>query len=101
MALLTTTPPTVTGVVDTTQPVGSVTIPFGQAIPAQESTAVTISGNMDSRVPNTSTVTTTLELYDSLGNAHPVTLTYTKNGANTWDVTGASTSATRATYRWN
>jgi len=84
---------TVTGAVDTTQPVGSVAIPFGQSVPAQETTAVTINGNIDSRLPDASTVTTTVEIHDSLGNAHPITLTLTKNGANTWDVTGTSSSA--------
>lgn len=83
----------VTGVVDTTLPIGSVTIPFGQSIPAQPSTSMTISGNLDSQVPVAGTATTTVEVYDSLGVAHPVTLTYTKAAANTWNVTGTSTSA--------
>jgi flagellar hook protein FlgE len=82
----------VTGVVDTSQPVGAVAIPFGQSIPAQETTALTVNGNIDSRVPIASTVTTTVEVYDSLGLAHPVTLTLTKSAANTWAVTGTSTS---------
>jgi flagellar hook protein FlgE len=86
-----------TGVVDTTVPIGSIAVPFGQSVGAQTTTSVTIVGNMDSRVPNASTVTTTIEVFDSLGKAHPVTLTFTKTGANQWGVAGSSTSADVAT----
>ena len=82
------------GVVDTSQPIGSITIPFGQSVAAQESTVATFVGNLDSRLATGATISTTIEIYDSLGAAHPVTLTFTKNAAaNTWDVAAASTDA--------
>ena len=79
------------GVIDTTQPVSSVLIPFGQPVNAQESTTATFAGNLDSRLITGATISTTLDIYDSLGEAHPVTVTFTKNAAaNTWDVTATS-----------
>ena len=78
------------GFVDTTQPIGSINIPFGQSIAAQESTSMTFAGNLDSRLATGAIVSTTVDVYDSLGAAHPVTVTFTKNAAaNTWDVTAA------------
>ena len=82
------------GVIDTTLPMGSVIIPFGQSVSAQETTAATMVGNIDSRLATGAIVTTTLDVFDSLGSAHPVKVTFTKNAAaNTWDVTASSTDA--------
>ncbi len=78
------------GAVDTTKPIGSIVIPFGRSVAAQESTSVTFVGNIDSRLATGGIVRMTIDVYDSLGAAHPVTVTYTKNAsANTWDVTAA------------
>ena len=86
------------GVVDTSTPMGSIIIPLGQSVAAQKTTAATLVGNMDSRLATAATVTTTVDVYDSLGNAHPVKLTFTKNAtANTWDVAATSTSSEVAT----
>jgi flagellar hook protein FlgE len=78
------------GAVDSTQPVGSITIPFGQSIGAQVTTAVTLVGNLDSRStagPPADSFSTTVEVYDSLGASHAVEVRFTRNAAaNTWDV---------------
>ena len=81
------------GVIDTSITPASVTIPFGQSIAAQETTTVTLNGNLDASKAAGTVFSTTVDVYDSLGNAHPVSLTFTKNGANTWNVTANSTSA--------
>jgi flagellar hook protein FlgE len=79
------------GVVDQTTSIGAINIPLGQSISAQESTLVDFTGNLDARVAAASTFSTTIDVYDSLGAAHPVVVTYTKNAApNTWDVTATS-----------
>ncbi len=78
------------GVIDTTKPLSSIVIPFGRSVAAQESTAVTFIGNIDSRLATGGIVRTTIDVYDSLGASHPVTVTFTKTAtANTWDVTAA------------
>ena len=79
---------------DTSQPIGAISIPFGQSVSAQQSTAATFAGNLDSRLATGATVSTTIEIYDSLGAPHAATVTFTKNAAvNTWDVTATSVDA--------
>ena len=81
----------VSGVVDTSQPIGAISIPFGQSVSAQPSTTATFAGNLDSRLATGATISTTIEIYDSLGAPHAATVTFTKNAAvNTWDVTATS-----------
>ena len=76
------------GVVDTTTVLGPLTIPFGTSVAAQETTAVTFVGNLDAGKSIGETLATTIDIYDSLGASHAVTVTFTKNAtANTWDVT--------------
>jgi flagellar hook protein FlgE len=79
------------GVVDTTQPTGSISIPLGKTIPANETNAVTFRGNLDAASAAGTVFSTTIEAFDSLGAAHPIEVRFTKNAAaNTWDVTLAS-----------
>jgi flagellar hook protein FlgE len=83
------------GAVDSTQPLGSILIPYGQSIAAQPSTKVTLAGNVDSRVAAAASFSTTISVFDSLGASHPIELKFTKNVAvNTWDATLASTDPT-------
>ncbi len=78
------------GVVDTTKVTGALTIPFGKSVAAQESTSVTFTGNLDARLTTGNTLATTVDIYDSLGAAHAVTVTFTRAAAaNTWDITAA------------
>lgn len=86
------------GVVDTTLPIGSISIPFGQPIAAQETTNVTLNGNLDSRIATGGTLSTTTQVYDSLGKPHSVTLTYTKSAtAGRWGVVASTTDTGIAT----
>ncbi|MCB1937183.1 MAG: flagellar hook protein FlgE [Nitrosomonas sp.] len=80
------------------------------ALPPQPTTSFGLELNLDSRVqvpsplptfdatdPTTYNGTTSGSIYDSLGNAHILSLYFQKNAANTWDiyatVDGASTAA--------
>jgi flagellar hook protein FlgE len=88
----------ITGLIDTTQPITPLTIPFGRLIAAQPTTNATIVGNLNSTTATGATMTNTVQIYDSLGKPHTITLTYTKQAAaNTWNVTGSSTSTDVAT----
>ena len=60
------------GIVDSNTPLESIVIPFGQSIAAQESTKINFVGNFDARLADTDTFSSTIDVYDSLGNAHPV-----------------------------
>ena len=80
------------GAIDTTTPLEAVEIPLSLSIAAQESTQITLVGNLDAGLVTGATIATTVEVYDSLGEPHAVVVTFTKNAtANTWDVTTAST----------
>jgi flagellar hook protein FlgE len=71
------------GVVDITQAITNIVIPIGQRTTAQATSTVTISGNLDAGADATG-VPTTMTVFDSLGIAHSVKVTFTKTAANTW-----------------
>jgi flagellar hook protein FlgE len=76
--------------------ISNVTAPTA-ALPAKATTGLTITANIDSNaaVPalpfdpqdpaNTSNFSTTMSVYDSLGNAHTMDVYFAKTAANTWD----------------
>lgn len=53
--------------------------------PAQATSNIDFSGNLDSSADVGEATSTSVSIYDSLGNPIVLTLTYTKTGANTWD----------------
>ncbi|MGY1606462.1 MULTISPECIES: flagellar hook protein FlgE [unclassified Geodermatophilus] len=83
------------GRVDTNGALGPLTIPFGQVMPPTPTRTGTISGNLSTSsvaysagppVVEATAVQTQVTAYDSLGTAHQIALTFTKTGANQWDV---------------
>jgi len=94
--------PAVNGVVNSSaalQPlqVGSVTSP------SVESTTIGITANLDSATAVGGTASSSLPVYDSLGTAHTLSVTYTMTAANTWsyaitvpsaDITGGAGATT-------
>src|SRR6185503_2896955 len=53
---------------------------------------VTLAGNLDARLATGAQIYTTVDVLDSLGAPHQVTMRFTKNAApNTWDVATVST----------
>jgi flagellar hook protein FlgE len=55
--------------------------------PAKATTLVKLAGNLDSGTsitPPNNTVPSTFQIYDSLGNQHAVTVTFTKTSPNNW-----------------
>lgn len=81
------------GVIDTTAPIGSLSIPIGQQTTAQASTLTTIRGNLDANAAVGATASTTISLFDSLGVAHSVKITFTKSAANAWTWAAATDPA--------
>lgn len=80
------------GQIDTNAPVGTVTVPNGAVMSAQATTSFTMGGNLPawSGTGTPPVVTTTLNGYDALGNAVPLTLTFTAvaGTANEWTMQG-------------
>jgi flagellar hook protein FlgE len=79
----------VNGSVSTNGPVGPLQIPFGQQLPPAFTQKSQIQGNLDANatvtVPPT-VVQTSVTMYDAKGNSHPINYTFTRTGANTWDM---------------
>lgn len=78
----------VTGAVDTSQALGAAStlnIPLGAAMTAQATSQATWAGNLDNRAAVGDTSSTVVRVYDNLGNAHDLNVTYTKTSADTWD----------------
>jgi flagellar hook protein FlgE len=92
------------GVIDTNAPVGNVVIPNGQVMGAQATTSFTMGGNLPawSGSGTPPVVTTTLNGFDSLGNAVPLTLTFSAvaGTANEWTVQGTVPHGSGTSALW-
>lgn len=85
-----------TGAIDTAQPLSDIKIPFGQSM-ARATGQMNLRGNLDAEAVAGTTVTSTMNVYDSLGVAHDIAVTFTKTGtANQWTWSAASTDTTIA-----
>jgi flagellar hook protein FlgE len=83
-----------TGAINTSGPIGNIILPAGSTLPPQPTQNFTIGVNLDAQgVAGTSTGTFSapMQVVDSLGNTHNLTITFTRSAAapNTWsyDVT--------------
>jgi len=96
--------PAVNGVINTSGALQPMQVGSGVTIPAVASSAVGMTANLDSGTAlNGTTTSAPLPIFDSLGNTHTLSVTYTKTAANTWtyavtvpsaDVTAGGTGAT-------
>jgi flagellar hook protein FlgE len=90
----------ITGAVDSALPPTSIAIPIGAGMTGKASTTLTTTGNLDATAASTASVPLSATVYDSLGNAHQLTLTFTKPSptANQWQYTvGDATNPSLAT----
>jgi flagellar hook protein FlgE len=87
----------VTGAIDTTVPPTSIQIPVGAGMTGKASTDVTVAGNLDVNTLATTPVTLSSTVYDSLGEAHAISLTFSPTATPdqwTWQATSAETGVT-------
>jgi flagellar hook protein FlgE len=100
-----------TGQVDTTGPIGDIVVPVGTLKKPTVTTNFSVDMNLDASAAadSTSLFTQPMEVYDSLGNMHVLTLNFQKTGANTWqyritipaqDVGAAATDPPTALVDW-
>jgi flagellar hook protein FlgE len=75
------------GTVDVNGPIGDLRIPSGQVLPPVATTGFALGGNLSAGGTATP-VTSQISVFDDLGNAHPVSVTMTKQAGagNSWDV---------------
>ena len=68
---------------------GPIRIPLDMEVPAQASSRVTWSNNLDAGAAQNTKLTRAIEVYDSLGNVHTLVFTFEKTGNNQWQWTVA------------
>ena len=72
------------GVVNPTGPTGNLTLPQGTLIPATATTSMGITANLDSTTAVGSSFSAPIQVYDSQGTPHTLTVDFTNNGGNSW-----------------
>lgn len=86
------------------QTVPTVNISLGSTLNAQATTETTLAGNLDAIATTGDVVNATMRIYDSLGVAHDVSLTFTKTATDRtwdWDATLNSTSVASGTITFD
>jgi flagellar hook protein FlgE len=76
-----------TGMIDTNSPVSNIVVPVGTLQPPVATTTMTASLNLDSSAATGTNFADTITVYDSLGTAHQLTLTFTEQTPNNWSYT--------------
>lgn len=91
------------GVVDLNSTIAPIHLPVGAPEAAKATQNFSITANLNAGASVGTQFTTPISVYDSLGQGHAVTVTYTKTGSNTWgyavslpsgDATGAPSNNT-------
>jgi flagellar hook protein FlgE len=75
------------GVVNTSQALGPLQLGSGQMNPPQATSSIQLQNNLDAGAAVGTSYSTSIDVYDSLGNSHVVTVDFTKSAANTWGYT--------------
>jgi flagellar hook protein FlgE len=76
--------PAANGVVNTAAPLAPINIPIGQVLAPQSTTSFGMTANLDGTGANAN-FPATVDVYDSLGQIHTATVTYTQTGVNAWN----------------
>jgi flagellar hook protein FlgE len=92
--------PAVNGVVSTNSALAPIQVGSGLIAPAVATTSFGVTANLNASTAVGASTSSPIQIYDSLGTAHTLTIDYTKTGANTWSYsinlptadTGASSS---------
>lgn len=72
------------GVVNQAGGLQGLTIPVGANEAAQATSNISVTSNLNASATVGTTFSSPVQVFDSLGSSHQVTITYTKTGTNTW-----------------
>jgi flagellar hook protein FlgE len=75
------------GVVNTSQALGPLQLGSGQMNPPQATSSMQLQSNLNASSAVGTSYSTPIDVYDSLGDSHVVTVDFTKTAANTWGYT--------------
>jgi flagellar hook protein FlgE len=74
----------VDGVIDTNAQIAPIIIRKGQLMPACATKNINMYANLDAAAADSSTFSSTIRLFDSIGMPHNLMVAFTKTGAGTW-----------------
>ena len=74
------------GVVNASGAVGDISVPLGATVPATPTTKMSMALNLDS-ADTSGTFSAPIQVFDSLGQSHTLTATFTNTGTNNWSYT--------------
>ncbi|NPV53689.1 MAG: flagellar hook protein FlgE [Firmicutes bacterium] len=77
------------GHIDTTQPIQDVKIPLGEKMLAKATANVKLRGNLDAGAAVGDTVDVPVEVFDSLGKAYDLTVTFEKVAGGQWSLSAS------------
>jgi len=83
----------VNGVINSSGPVGNLTLPLGTVIPATATTTMSITANLDSSSAAGTQFSAPIQVIDSLGQSHTLSVNFTQTSANNWKYTVTIPSA--------
>jgi flagellar hook protein FlgE len=75
------------GVVNANGAVGNISVPLGATVPASATTSMDLALNLDAQAGTTgpgSVFSAPIQVFDSQGESHSLTATFTKTAANSW-----------------
>lgn len=73
------------GNIYTSNPMQGITLPINSTIDPKATSRIILTGNLNSGTANSDSFARNVEVYDSLGNTHILTITFTKTAENQWD----------------
>lgn len=74
------------GTLDINGPVGNLRMPMGQQIQPQATDRIELGGNLNAAAADGDGTTTSITIYDDQGISQELTIAFTKNGTDTWDL---------------
>ena len=77
--------PAVNGVIQTSSVLAPITVTDSAVFPANASTKFQMTTNLNANSPVGTVYSAPMTVYDSLGNAHNLSINYTNTGANAWN----------------
>jgi flagellar hook protein FlgE len=73
------------GVVNPNGPVSDITVPLGSVIAGTPTTTMSATINLNAQSPVGTTFAAPIQIYDSLGEPHTATVTFTQQGGGAWN----------------
>jgi len=79
--------PAVNGVVNANGAIGNLTVPLGTTVPAVATANMSVTANLNAQSAVGATFSAPVQVYDSLGTAHTLSVNFTETAANAWNYT--------------